>query len=281
MLVDRIDEELLVQGSRLKVISQMAVGVDNIDVAACTRRGIPVGHTPGVLTETTADTALALLLAAVRRVVEGHDLVRAGEWRKWSSDLLVGDDLHETIVGIIGLGRIGTAVARRLQGFGARLLYAGPNRKPELEAQLRIGYRTVEELLAQSDHVVLCATLTPTSRQLIDRRALAQMKPTATLVNVARGGLVDHDALAHALEHGLIARAALDVTDPEPIPAGHPLLALTNCIIIPHLGSASARTRVAMARLAVDNLAAGLRGERLLACVNPEVYGVEAPPESG
>jgi lactate dehydrogenase-like 2-hydroxyacid dehydrogenase len=280
MLVDRIDRELLTVAPRLQVVSQLAVGVDNIDVAACTARGIPVGHTPGVLTETTADTALALLLAVIRRVTEGHELVQGGQWRKWSADLLVGEDLHGSVVGIIGLGRIGTAVARRLQGFGVRLLYAGPTRKPELEAQLRIGYRSIEELLGQSDHVVVCAALTPDSRQVIDRAALALMKPGASIVNIARGGLIDHDALADALRHGSLGRAALDVTDPEPIPAGHPLLSLANCLIIPHLGSASTRTRIAMARLAVENLAAGLRGERLVACVNPEVYEVESASPS-
>lgn len=272
MLVDRIDEELVAAGSNLKVISQMAVGVDNIDLAACTARGIPVGHTPGVLTETTADTAVALLLAALRRIPEGHDLVKAGEWRQWSLDLLVGEDLHDTVVGIIGLGRIGEAIARRLQGFGVRLLYTGPNRKPELEPQLRIGYRRLADLLEESDHVVVSAPLNSSTRGLINRESLATMKTGATLVNISRGGLIDHDALAEALRDGVIARAALDVTDPEPIPADHPLVSLPNCLIIPHLGSASARTRLLMAHRAVENLAAGLEGKRLLSCANPEVY---------
>lgn len=274
MLLDRVDDELLSRGERLKVVSQIAVGVDNIDVAACTARGIPVGHTPSVLTETTADTALALLLASLRRVPEGHDFVVAGEWRQWSLDLLVGEDLNGTVVGIIGLGRIGTAIARRLAGFGVRLLYTGPNRKPGLEAQLRIGYRTLDQLLGQADHVILSAPLNDSTRAIIDGRALSLMKPSATLVNVARGGLVDHLALAKALRSGVIARAALDVTDPEPIPAQHPLVSLPNCLIVPHLGSASTRTRLQMAQRAIENLAAGLEGRRLPWCVNPEVYGV-------
>lgn len=272
MLVDRVDQELVAVGTHLKVISQMAVGVDNIDLAACTARGIPVGHTPGVLTETTADTALALLLAAARRIPEGHNLVRAGEWRQWSLDLLVGEDLHDTVVGIIGLGRIGEAIARRLQGFGVRLLYTGPNRKPELEPQLRIGYRSLADLLEESDHVVVSAPLNGSTRGLINGEALAAMKSSATLVNISRGGLIDHDALNEALRGGVIARAALDVTDPEPIPVDHPLVSLPNCLIIPHLGSASTRTRLLMAKMAIENLSAGLEDERLSACANPEVY---------
>ena len=272
MLVDLVDTALLDSAPRLRVISQMAVGVDNIDVSACTARGIPVGHTPDVLTETTADTAMALLLASLRRIPEGQELVRNGQWTKWSLDLLTGDDLHGSTVGIVGLGRIGEAIARRLRGFGVRLLYAGPRRKVALESELRIGYRAMENLLAESDHVILSASLNSSTRGLIDEAALEMMKPGATLVNIARGGLVDHDALAKALTSGRIGRAALDVTDPEPIPADHPLVSLPNCIVIPHLGSASARTRLAMATRAVQNLVSGLEGQRLRWCVNPEVY---------
>jgi len=272
MLVDRIDAGLLVSAPHLRVISQMAVGVDNIDVAACTARGIPVGHTPDVLTETTADTAMALLLASLRRLPEGQALVRAGEWRQWSLGMLTGEDLHGSTVGIVGLGRIGVAIARRLRGFEVRLLYAGPRRKAALESEFRIGYRTLEALLAESDHVILSAPLNASTRRLIDGTTLELMKPDATLVNIARGGLVDHDALARALSSGRLGRAALDVTDPEPIPADHPLVGLPNCIVIPHLGSASVRTRLKMATRAVENLAAGLEGRPLPWCVNPEVY---------
>jgi glyoxylate reductase len=272
MLIDQVDAVLLDSAPRLRVVSQMAVGVDNIDVASCTARRIPVGHTPDVLTETTADTAMALLLASLRRIPEGQDLVRGGHWKQWSLDLLTGEDLHGSTVGIIGLGRIGEAIARRLAGFGVRMLYSGPSRKASLESELKIGYREVGELLAESDHVILSASLNPSTRRLIDEAALNAMKPGATLVNIARGGLVDHDALATALASGRIGRAALDVTDPEPIPADHPLVSMPNCIVIPHIGSASVRTRLAMATRAVENLAAGLEGRPLQWCVNPEVY---------
>ena len=272
MLVDQIDTALLDSAPKLRVVSQLAVGVDNIDVAACTARGIPVGHTPDVLTETTADTAMALLLASLRRIPEGQDLVRAGQWRQWSLDLLTGEDLHGSTVGIVGLGRIGVAIARRLVASGSACSMPGPSRKAALESEFRIGYRAMEDLLAESDHVILSAPLNVSTRRLIDEAALKTMKPGATLVNIARGGLVDHDALAKALSSGGIGRAALDVTDPEPIPVDHPLVTMPNCIVIPHLGSASVRTRLAMATRAVENLAAGLEGRRLRWCVNPEVY---------
>ncbi len=273
MLTDRIDGEVLDAAPHLRVVSQMAVGTDNVDLAACTRRGIPVGHTPGVLTDTTADTAWALLAAAVRRLPEGWDHVREGRWGPWDPGLLLGGDLAGTTLGIVGLGRIGAAIARRAEGFDMRVLYTGPHRKPHLEARLRVAYRELEVLLAESDHVVLAAPLTPETRHLIDEGALRRMRPHATLVNIARGPLIDHDALVRALTEGWIARAALDVTDPEPIGADHPLVALPNCLIVPHLGSASVRTRRAMAEIAVENLRRGLRGERLVHCANPEVYG--------
>jgi glyoxylate reductase len=267
MLTDRIDAALLDRAPRLRVISQMAVGVDNIDLEACRGRGLIVGHTPDVLTETTADTAFALLAAAVRRLPEGWDHVRSGSWGEWKPDLLLGGDLHGTTLGIVGLGRIGQAVARRAHGFGMRLLYAGRSRKPAAEAQLAIAYRPFPELLAESDHVVVTASYDDSNHRLFDRDAFGGMKEGATFVNVARGGLVDHEALAGALSEGWIGRAALDVTDPEPIPAGHPLVGLPNCLIVPHIGSASHRTRLAMARLAVDNLLAGLEGRTLPAAL--------------
>jgi glyoxylate reductase len=271
-LVDRIDVELLAAAAQLRVISQLAVGVDNIDVSACTSRRIPVGHTPDVLTETTADTAMALLLASLRRIPEGQEFVRTGQWKQWSFDLLTGEDLHGSTVGIVGLGRIGAAIVRRLNGFGVRMLYSGPRRKAPFESRYRIGYRTLEDLLTESDHVILSAPLNDSTRRMIDEAALEMMKPGATLVNISRGGLVDHDALAGALSSGRLGRAALDVTDPEPIPVDHPLVTMSNCIVIPHLGSASVQTRLAMARRALENLVAGLEGRRLRWCVNPEVY---------
>jgi glyoxylate reductase len=273
MLTDRIDAALLDRAPRLRVISQMAVGVDNIDLEACRARGLLVGHTPDVLTETTADTAFALLAAAVRRLPEGWDHVRSGAWGEWKPDLLLGGDLHDTTLGIVGLGRIGQAVARRARGFGMRLLYAGRNRQPAVEAELAIAFRLLPELLAESDHVVVTASYDDSNHHLFDRAAFGAMKEGATFVNVARGGLVDHDALAQALTEGSIGRAALDVTDPEPIPAGHALVGLANCLIVPHIGSASHRTRLAMARLAVDNLLAGMEGRDLPAPL-PQVQAV-------
>lgn len=263
MLTDAIDQELLDAAPRLRVVSQMAVGLDNVDVEACRRRGVVVGHTPDVLTETTADTAFALLAAAVRRIPEGLDLVRSGGWGEWDPELLLGGDLWGTTLGIVGAGRIGSAVARRAAGFGMHLLYTGRRRKPHLEAELGIAYRDLPGLLEESDHVVLSLPLDDDTYHLIDAQALSHMKEGSTLVNVARGGLVDHDALVDALRRGRPARAALDVTEPEPIPPDHPLVGMPNCLIVPHIGSASVRTRRAMAELAVANLVAGLEGRPL------------------
>jgi lactate dehydrogenase-like 2-hydroxyacid dehydrogenase len=269
LLTEDIDRELLDAAPRLRVISQMAVGVDNIDLAECTRRQIPVGHTPGVLTETTADTAMALLLAVTRRLPEGAAYVREGRWAHWEPNLLLGGDLSGSTVGIVGLGRIGQAVARRCTGFGCRLLYTGPHRKPVVESELRIAYRSLPDLLSQADHVILTASLGRSTQHLVDARALRLMKPDATLVNIARGPLIDHDALAEALAEGIIARAGLDVTEPEPLPVGHALLKMSNCLVIPHLGSASVRTRHAMASLAVSNLLEAMAGRPMPACANP------------
>lgn len=273
MLTDSVDATLLEAGPKLTVVSTMAVGVDNIDIGACNERGIPVGHTPDVLTETTADTAFALMMAAARRLGEGRDFVRAGRWRRWEPDLLLGHDLHGSTLGIIGLGRVGRAIARRAAGFNMRVIYHSRNHHPAAEAESGVIYRPFNALLAESDHVVVSTPLTPETNRVIDGPALQRMKPTATLVNISRGGTVDSDALASALASGEIAAAGLDVTDPEPIPEDHPLVALSNCFIIPHLGSSSRRTREAMADLAAANLLAGLRGEPLPACANPEVYG--------
>jgi len=276
MLTDSIDGALLEAAPNLRVVSTMSVGTDHIDLDACTARGIPVGHTPDVLNETTADTAFALLMAAARRLGEGRDYVRAGEWQQWEPDLLLGRDVHGSTLGIIGLGRVGQAIARRGSGFGMRVLYAARRRRPEAEASLGVIYRELSDLLAESDHVVVATPLTVETTNLIDAGALARMKPSATLVNISRGGTVDSDALAAALQSGEIAAAGLDVTNPEPIDAGHPLVGLDNCFIVPHLGSSSRHTRDAMAGLAADNLLTGLRGDRLPACANPEVYGDQA-----
>ena len=272
MLTDRIDDQFLKVGRRLKVVSQMAVGVDNIDLAACTSRGIPVGHTPDVLTETTADMAWALLGAVARRIPEGRDYVLDGHWLEWDPDLLLGSDLWGATLGIVGMGRIGAAVARRAAGFSMRIIYNSRSPKPTVEEETGAVYTRLDDLLTQSDHVVVTASYTPETHHLIDAAALTQMRPTATLVNIARGPLVDPKALYAALSSGGIGAAALDVTEPEPIPTNHPLLSLPNCLVIPHLGSASRGTRLAMATRAAENLLTSLAGETVPWCANPEVY---------
>ena len=256
MITDAIGPPLLDRAPRLRVISQMAVGVDNIDIDECSRLGILVGHTPGVLTETVADSAFALLGAAARRLFEGEREVRSGKWGPWEPFHLTGGDLHNTTLGIVGMGRIGRAIARRASGYEMRVLYSSPKSKDLVDAE----YVPLEMLLAESDHVVLSTSLTDATRGLIGAPELRLMRPTAYLVNVARGPLVDTNDLIEALRSGSIAGAALDVTDPEPLPPDHPLLSLPNCLVVPHIGSASVRTRNAMAALAVENLIAGLKG---------------------
>jgi lactate dehydrogenase-like 2-hydroxyacid dehydrogenase len=265
LLTDRVDDEFLDRaGPQLKVVSNFAVGFDNIDVPACTKRGIPVGNTPGVLTETTADLAWALLMAAARRLPEGDHYVRDGKWKTWGPMLLMGPDVHGATIGIIGFGRIGQAVARRARGFGMRILYHDPRRvSPQVEAEYGAEYRTLEGILPESDFVSLHVDLRPETRGLIDAERLGWMKPTAILVNTSRGPVVDSMALVDALRKGTIAAAALDVTDPEPLPPDHPLLEAPNLIVLPHLGSATDATRERMADLAADNLLAGLAGEPL------------------
>lgn len=269
MLVDSIDAELIAAAPKLRAISQMAVGVDNVDLAAATAAGIPVGHTPGVLTETTADSAFALLAAVTRRLVEGRDDLVAGAVGEWDPDYLLGGDLWNTSLGIVGMGRIGQAVARRgALGFGMEILYTSRSRK---ELPFPAEHVTLDELLGRADHVVVAAALTRETRHMIDAGALRRMRDGATLVNIARGGLIDHDALTDEARRGRL-RIALDVTEPEPLPASHPLLRLPNVLVTPHLGSASVSTRRAMAQMAIDNLEAALAGRKMPACANPEVY---------
>jgi glyoxylate reductase len=274
LLTDRVDGELLDRaGSQLRVVSNFAVGFDNVDVPECTRRGIPVGNTPGVLTETTADLAFALLMAAGRRIAEGDRYVRAGRWKTWGPLLLLGPDVHGSILGIVGFGRIGQAVARRAAGFGMTVLYHDVQRLPQdVEQPLGATFVPLDELLARSDFVSLHVNLTPETRHMIDTDALRQMKRTTVLVNTSRGPVIDGRALFEALRDGVIFAAALDVTDPEPLPSDDPLLTLENCLVVPHIASASRATRGKMAEMAAENLLAGLRGERLPTCVNPEVY---------
>lgn len=264
MLTDRVDEELLSAAPRLKVVSNMAVGVDNVDLAACSRRGIAVGHTPGVLTETTADLAFGLMLAAARRLVEADAYVRSGNWKTWDPGLLLGADVHGAVLGIAGMGAIGQAVAKRAAGFGMRISYYSRGAHPEVEARTGAVRVSKEQLLSSSDFVSVHVALTAQTRHFIDAAALSLMKPTAILINTTRGPVVDQKALVEALRAGRIAMAGLDVFDPEPPAPDEPLLQLTNVVLAPHLGSASAATRAKMAELAVDNLLAGLEGRPLL-----------------
>jgi lactate dehydrogenase-like 2-hydroxyacid dehydrogenase len=269
LLTESIDEALLQRAPRLRVISQMAVGYDNIDIDACSSRGIPVGHTPGVLTDTTADLTWALLMAAARRIAEADRYVRAGKWKTWGPMTLTGLDVHHATLGIVGFGRIGQAVARRAKGFDMRILYQDVIPPPQSVLD-ETGAQAVDlgTLLAVSDFVTLHTILSEETHHLIGEHALRKMKPTAVLINASRGPVVDNLALARALREGWIAYAALDVTEPEPVPLDSPLLELENCTIVPHIGSASIATRTLMATMAARNLVAGLRGEALPNCVN-------------
>ena len=262
LLTDRVDASLMdAAGPQLKVISQMAVGYDNIDVVAAQTRGIVVGNTPGVLTEATADLAFALLLAAARRLFEGSAYIREGRWRTWDPMALLGADFSGATLGIVGLGRIGQAVARRAAGFDLRVIACSPGVSPAEAAAVGAELTDLDTLLRQSDFVSLHVPLNDSTRHLINRERLALMKPTAILVNTARGPIVDQPALVEALRDGVIGAAALDVTDPEPLSPDDPLLALPNALVVPHIGSASRRTRDRMAQMAAENLLAGLRGE--------------------
>jgi lactate dehydrogenase-like 2-hydroxyacid dehydrogenase len=274
LLTDRIDAQLMDAGPGLKVISNMAVGYDNIDVPAANQRGIPVGNTPGVLTETTADFAFALLMAVARRIPEARQYVHDGKWRTWHPTVLSGQDIFGATLGIIGSGRIGAAVARRAKGFGMRILVNSLETEEEIR-QLGGQKVNLDELLVESDFVSLHVPLTDETHHLISERELALMKATAILINTARGPVLDPKALYTALREGRILAAGLDVTDPEPIPLDDPLLTLDNCLIAPHIASASVATRTKMAEMAVDNVIAGLQGERLPTCVNPEIYEQE------
>lgn len=258
MLTDTIDANVLNSAPELKVVSNMAVGVDNIDLATCRARGISVGHTPGVLTDTTADVAWMLLMAASRRMVEGVDQVRNGQWGPWDPSGDLSLDVAHTTLGIIGMGRIGEAVARRAAGFSMDIVYTARRPKPAVEAASDARFLPLSDVLAVADHIVIAVDLNDSTVGLINAAAFDAMKPTANLVNVSRGPVVDTNALVDALRSGSIRCAGLDVTDPEPLPADHPLVSLPNCTIVPHIGSSTWRTRVAMADLAADNLIAGI-----------------------
>ena len=272
LLTEKVDAELMdAIGSQLKVISSMSVGVDHIDIEEATKRGIPVGHTPGVLTDATADHAFALMLAAARRIPEAERYLRSGKWVTWSPSLLLGADLVGATLGIVGFGRIGQAVAKRSQGFDMNVIYYSPTAKPAYGAEPV----DLDTLLRESDFVSINVPLKEDTKHLVNADFLSRMKPNAILVNTARGGVLDQTALYNALKSNQIFAAALDVTDPEPLPMDSPLLELENCIIVPHLGSASKKTRNKMSLLAAENLIAGLKGERLPNCYNLDVYKSE------
>ena len=264
MLTDRIDGALMdAAGSRLKVISQMAVGYDNIDVKAARQRKIALGHTPGVLTETTADLAFALLLASARRLVEGVHYIQDGKWITWHPTTLLGHDVTGATLGLVGFGRIGKAMAKRASGFDMPILAYSPHLTDADAAEAGVERADLNDLLHRADFVSLHCPLTPETRHLINQTTLARMKPSAILINTTRGGVVDQAALYEALTSGIISGAALDVTDPEPLPADNPLLRLPNVIVVPHVGSATIGTRGKMAQIAIDNLLAGLNGRTL------------------
>ena len=261
LLTERIDGELLDALPSVRAVSNMAVGYDNIDVEAATARGVVVCITPDVLTETTADFAFALILAVARKVKPAADSVLRGEWRTWEPMGFLGQDVHGATLGVVGMGRIGQAVARRARGFNMKILYSDQQRRPEIEEELGARFASLEQLLQESDIVTLHVPLTRETRKLIGAEQLRSMKRSAILINTARGGVVDTEALADALESGTIWAAGLDVTDPEPLPADHRLLRLPNVLVTPHIASASEATRAQMSRLAAENLIAALRGE--------------------
>jgi glyoxylate reductase len=268
LLTIPVTDTMLQQAVKLRVISNMAVGVDNIDVKACTLRKIPVGNTPGVLTESTADLTMALILSIARNIPQSSHDARDGRWKNWLPMGWLGMEMNGAMLGIVGMGHIGKAVARRALGFGMKIIYTDPQVCDEINAS-RV---SLGELLTQCDILSLHTPLTPETRGMINKDSLSLMKSSAIMINAARGPLVNTSALTEALQYHAIAAAALDVTDPEPLPPAHPLYRLPNCLIVPHIGSATQHTRRMMAKLACENLLAGLNGERLPHCVNPDVY---------
>ncbi len=271
---NRVDEEFLDACDRLRVISNFGVGYDNVDVKACTTRGVLVGNTPDVLSETTADLAFALIMATARRVVELAEYVKKDLWRP-SIDVFdnAAIDVYHSTLGIVGLGRIGSQVARRASGFDMNVLYCDVERRTDVEKDVNAAYVSQDELLAQSDFVTLHVPLNDATRRLIGEPELASMKRSAILINTSRGPVIDQAALLDALRHGQIAGAGLDVTDPEPMRAEDPLLSLPQVIVLPHVGSATRATRLKMVDVAVRNLSFGLQGHQMVACVNPEARG--------
>lgn len=269
LLTDKVDAELLDAAKNLCVVSQMAVGVDNIDITACQARNIVVGNTPGVLTETTADLAFGLLLATARRIVESEQYLRNGNWQTWSPMLLVGQDVHHSTLGLIGMGRIGYEMARRSRGFEMKILYTSRSRHVEVERDFGAEHVSLKNLLVNSDFVSLHTPLTPETKHLLGSAEISLMKQSAILINTARGPIIDHVALVEALRDHRIGGAGLDVYDREPLPVDDPLLTLDNVVLLPHIGSASIATRTKMAVLAAENLIAGINHQPLPHQVKP------------
>ena len=274
LLTDRIDGPLLDAAPKLRVVSNFAVGFNNVDLAEATKRGIRVGNTPGVLTEATADIAITLLLAAARRLGESTQDAREGRWKTWDPLGWLGQDMVGRTLGIVGMGRIGHSVARKLHnGWGMKVLYSDQLARPDVEKELGATKVDLDTLLRDSDYVSVHTDLNPQTKGMFGKTQFARMKPTAVFINTARGPIVQQEALAEALRSKTIFAAGLDVTDPEPLPPDHELLHLPNCVVAPHIASATVHTRNEMARICAENLIAGLTGQPMPACVNPEAGG--------
>lgn len=261
LITESIDKELLEKANHLKVVSNMAVGYNNIDIELAKEKGITVTNTPGVLTETTADLTFALIMATSRRLIEASDYLKQGNWKTWSPMQLTGQDIYGSTLGIIGLGRIGESVARRAKGFDMDVLYYNRSRKPDVEKELGLNYTDMDTLLKKSDFVCIMTPYTEETKNLIGQRELSLMKNTSILINTARGGIVDEAALYESLKSGTVWAAGLDVFEQEPVSLDHPLLALPNVVVLPHIGSASVKTRMKMAELAADNLILALQSQ--------------------
>jgi glyoxylate reductase len=271
LLTEQIDSELLKEATNLKVISNLAVGFNNIDIEAASEKGIMVTNTPGVLTESTADLAFTLLMATARRIPEASEFLRTGKWKAWAPMMLTGQDVFGATLGIVGMGRIGEAVAKRAKGFDMEVLYYNRSRKPEVEGELGVTYVELQNLLKRSDYVVILVPYSEETKNLISKRELSLMKETSILINVARGGIVNEYDLYHALKEQKIWAAGLDVFEQEPVSLKHPLLSLPNVVVLPHIGSASIKTRMKMSELAAENLLQALAGETPQHLVNKEI----------
>lgn len=272
LLCDKLDRSILEQMPNLRIVCNYAGGVDNIDVAACTQRKIPVGYTPGILTDATADLSMALLLAVARNLPKAASDAQAGNWKMWHPASWLGMELNGAVLGIFGLGKIGLAVGKRARAFGMTVIYHNRSRNLQAEHELGAEYVSFEDLLKRSDVLSIHAPNNELSAGKFNAEAFKSMKNTAIFINTGRGQIVDMEALTLALRSGWIKAAGLDVTTPEPLPTDHPLFKMENCLILPHIGSASEQTRINMAKITIENMLAGLEGNRLPYCVNPEVY---------